>query len=119
MVFHPTRWFSHLTVAENILFGLSCGRKVPAVRAPAPPRQDGGPLLGLDHLLSASRRSFSGRPALRVALGRAIIAEAPLCLMDEPLSQSRRPAASTRCGARIRTLQQRLGMTMIYVTHDQ
>src|SRR5204862_2583977 len=61
---------------------------------------------------------LSGGQRQRVALGRAIIAEAPVCLMDEPLSNL---DAKLRQEMRteIRALQQRLGMTMIYVTHDQ
>jgi sn-glycerol 3-phosphate transport system ATP-binding protein len=61
---------------------------------------------------------LSGGQQQRVALGRAIVAETPVCLMDEPLSNL---DAQLRVEMRreIRSLQQRLGMTMIYVTHDQ
>ena len=67
---------------------------------------------------TASPGSLSGGQQQRVALGRAIIAEAPVCLMDEPLSNL---DAQLRQEMRreIRTLQRQLGITMVYVTHDQ
>jgi sn-glycerol 3-phosphate transport system ATP-binding protein len=75
-------------------------------------------LLGLDGLLDRKPSQLSGGQQQRVALGRAIIAEAPVCLMDEPLSnldaQLRQEMRSE-----IRNLQRQLGITMVYVTHDQ
>jgi sn-glycerol 3-phosphate transport system ATP-binding protein len=116
MVFQSYALFPHLTVAENILFGLRV-RKVPAAQRGARLARTAA-LLGLDGLLHRKPSQLSGGQQQRVALGRAIIAEAPLCLMDEPLSNL---DAQLRHEMRreIRTLQQRLGMTMIYVTHDQ
>jgi sn-glycerol 3-phosphate transport system ATP-binding protein len=75
-------------------------------------------LLGLDRLLDRKPSQLSGGQQQRVALGRAIIAEKPVCLMDEPLSNL---DAQLRAEMRreIRALQQKLGMTMVYVTHDQ
>ena len=75
-------------------------------------------IVGLGHLLERKPSQLSGGQRQRVALGRAIIAEAPVCLMDEPLSNL---DAKLRHEMRseIRSLQQRLGMTMVYVTHDQ
>jgi sn-glycerol 3-phosphate transport system ATP-binding protein len=75
-------------------------------------------LLGLQGLLQRKPAELSGGQRQRVALGRAIVSEAPVCLMDEPLSNL---DAKLRHEMRreIRTLQQRLGITMIYVTHDQ
>ena len=75
-------------------------------------------LLGLDALLERKPSQLSGGQQQRVALGRAIIAETPVCLMDEPLSNL---DAQLRQEMRreIRALQQQLGMTMVYVTHDQ
>ncbi len=75
-------------------------------------------IVGLTHLLERKPSQLSGGQRQRVALGRAIIAEAPVCLMDEPLSNL---DAKLRHEMRteIRSLQQRLGMTMVYVTHDQ
>ncbi|MFS2117873.1 ATP-binding cassette domain-containing protein, partial [Herbaspirillum frisingense] len=73
---------------------------------------------GLSHLLERRPAQLSGGQQQRVALGRAIIADAPVCLMDEPLSNL---DAQLRQEMRreIRALQQQLQMTMIYVTHDQ
>ena len=116
MVFQSYALFPHLTVAENILFGLRV-RKVPkAERARRLARV--AALLGLDALLARKPSQLSGGQQQRVALGRAIIAETPVCLMDEPLSNL---DAQLRAEMRreIRTLQQRLGITMVYVTHDQ
>jgi sn-glycerol 3-phosphate transport system ATP-binding protein len=75
-------------------------------------------LLGLEPLLGRKPSQLSGGQQQRVALGRAIIAEAPVCLMDEPLSNL---DAQLRGEMRreIRALQRRLGVTMVYVTHDQ
>jgi sn-glycerol 3-phosphate transport system ATP-binding protein len=116
MVFQSYALFPHLTVAENILFGLRV-RKVPAAeRARRLARV--ASLLGLEALLQRKPSQLSGGQQQRVALGRAIIAETPVCLMDEPLSNL---DAQLRAEMRreIRTLQQKLGITMVYVTHDQ
>ena len=69
-------------------------------------------------LLDRKPSQLSGGQQQRVALGRAIVAETPVCLMDEPLSNL---DAQLRVEMRreIRALQQRLGITMLYVTHDQ
>jgi sn-glycerol 3-phosphate transport system ATP-binding protein len=116
MVFQSYALFPHLTVAENILFGL----KVRKVAAPERARRLGrvAALLGLDALLARKPSQLSGGQQQRVALGRAIIAETPVCLMDEPLSNL---DAQLRAEMRreIRALQQKLGITMVYVTHDQ
>ena len=116
MVFQSYALFPHLSVAENILFGLRV-RKVPAAeRARRLTRV--AALLGLDGLLQRKPSQLSGGQQQRVALGRAIIAETPVCLMDEPLSNL---DAQLRAEMRreIRALQQKLGITMVYVTHDQ
>ena len=116
MVFQNYALFPHLTVAENIAFGLSV-RRVPAAER-ARRLQRAADLLGLASLLERKPAQLSGGQRQRVALGRAIVAEAPVCLMDEPLSNL---DAQLRQQMRveIRELQQRLGMTMLYVTHDQ
>ncbi|HZS81947.1 MAG TPA: ABC transporter ATP-binding protein [Stellaceae bacterium] len=116
MVFQSYALFPHLTVAENILFGLRV-RKVPAAERRRRLAKVAG-LLGLERLLERKPAQLSGGQQQRVALGRAIIAEAPVCLMDEPLSNL---DAQLRHEMRreIRALQQKLGMTMLYVTHDQ
>jgi sn-glycerol 3-phosphate transport system ATP-binding protein len=75
-------------------------------------------LLGLGALLERRPSQLSGGQQQRVALGRALISETPVCLMDEPLSNL---DAQLRLDMRreIRAIQQRLGVTMVYVTHDQ
>ncbi|MDF3813605.1 MULTISPECIES: ABC transporter ATP-binding protein [Rhodopseudomonas] len=116
MVFQSYALFPHLSVADNITFGLS-------VRGVS--KQETGQrldkiaeLLGLEPLLRRKPGQLSGGQQQRVALGRALIAEAPVCLLDEPLSNL---DAQLRQDLRheIRALQQRLGITMVYVTHDQ
>ena len=116
MVFQSYALFPHLTVAENIVFGLRV-RKVGAAERGARLNRVAD-LLGLGALLGRKPSQLSGGQQQRVALGRAIIAEQPVCLMDEPLSNL---DAQLRGEMRreIRALQQRLGITMVYVTHDQ
>jgi sn-glycerol 3-phosphate transport system ATP-binding protein len=116
MVFQSYALFPHLNVAENIVFGLKVrgvgrGERDERLKRVAD-------IVGLSHLLERKPSQLSGGQRQRVALGRAIIAEAPVCLMDEPLSNL---DAKLRHEMRteIRSLQQRLGMTMVYVTHDQ
>lgn len=116
MVFQSYALFPHLSVADNITFGLSV-RGTPSAEL-ARRLDKVAALLGLDALLRRKPGQLSGGQQQRVALGRALIAEAPVCLLDEPLSNL---DAQLRQDLRreIRTLQQRLGITMIYVTHDQ
>jgi sn-glycerol 3-phosphate transport system ATP-binding protein len=116
MVFQSYALFPHLSVAENIAFGLKVRRVAPADVSRRLSRVTD--LLGLGQLLERKPSQLSGGQQQRVALGRAIIAEAPVCLMDEPLSnldaQLRQDMRSE-----IRSLQRTLGITMVYVTHDQ
>ncbi len=116
MVFQSYALFPHLSVAENILFGLKV-RREPAADHPRRLARV-AELLGLTALLQRKPSQLSGGQQQRVALGRAIIAETKVCLMDEPLSNL---DAQLRQEMRreIRTLQQTLGITMVYVTHDQ
>ncbi len=116
MVFQSYALFPHLSVAENIVFGLRVRRVAAAERDQRLKRV--ADLVGLSQLLDRKPAQLSGGQRQRVALGRAIIAEQPVCLMDEPLSNL---DAQLRHEMRteIRSLQQRLGMTMVYVTHDQ
>ena len=116
MVFQSYALFPHLSVAENILFGLRVRRVGRAQRAERLQRT--AELLGLSDLLDRRPSQLSGGQQQRVALGRAIIAEKPVCLMDEPLSNL---DAKLRHEMRveIRALQKQLGITMVYVTHDQ
>ncbi len=116
MVFQSYALFPHLSVAENIIFGLRV-RRVAKVDREARLKKV-AELLGLSDLLDRKPSQLSGGQQQRVALGRAIIAEKPICLMDEPLSNL---DAKLRHEMRveIRALQQQLGFTMVYVTHDQ
>lgn len=116
MVFQSYALFPHLSVAENIVFGLRVRRVSRADRDARLKRV--AEIVGLSHLLERKPSQLSGGQRQRVALGRAIIAEARVCLMDEPLSNL---DAKLRHEMRteIRSIQQRLGMTMVYVTHDQ
>ena len=116
MVFQSYALFPHLSVAENIVFGLRVRRVAAADRGARLARV--AALLGLDGLLQRKPSQLSGGQQQRVALGRALIAETPVCLMDEPLSNL---DAQLRLEMRreIRSLQQSLGITMVYVTHDQ
>jgi len=116
MVFQSYALFPHLTVAENILFGLKVRRtskteQTKRLHATAE-------LLGLSEYLARKPSQLSGGQQQRVALGRAIIAQKSICLMDEPLSNL---DAKLRNSMRteIRDLQQSLGFSMVYVTHDQ
>jgi sn-glycerol 3-phosphate transport system ATP-binding protein len=116
MVFQSYALFPHLTVAENILFGLQA-RKVDK-KEQQKRLKSVVELVDLAPQLSKKPGQLSGGQCQRVALARAIVAEAKLCLMDEPLSNL---DAKLRDEMRteIRALQQRLGMSVIYVTHDQ
>jgi len=116
MVFQSYALFPHLTVAENIIFGLRT-RRVPAAERDMRLKRVAD-LLELAPYLDRRPAQLSGGQQQRVALGRAIIAERPVCLMDEPLSNlDARLRHEMR--SEIRALQQKLGFTMVYVTHDQ
>jgi sn-glycerol 3-phosphate transport system ATP-binding protein len=116
MVFQNYALFPHLSVADNITFGLSVRR----VEAGETKRRLAATaeLLGLATLLDRRPSQLSGGQQQRVALGRALVAQTKVCLMDEPLSNL---DAQLRQEMRheLRELQQRLRLTVVYVTHDQ
>ncbi len=116
MVFQNYALFPHLNVAQNICFGLEV-RKVPAPER-AQRLAHAAELLGLTELLERRPSQLSGGQQQRVALGRALVAQAKVCLMDEPLSNL---DAQLRQEMRreLRDLQRQLGLTVVYVTHDQ
>mgnify|MGYP001201558484 FL=1 len=116
MVFQSYALFPHLNVAENIIFGLKV-RKVEKNERNARLVKV-AEIVGLEDLLKRKPSELSGGQRQRVALARAIISDNPICLMDEPLSNL---DAKLRHQMRveIRELQKKLGITMIYVTHDQ
>lgn len=116
MVFQSYALFPHLNVRENILFGLKV-RKIPKEER-ARRLSDAASLVGLEDLLDRKPANLSGGQRQRVALCRTIVANQPVCLMDEPLSNL---DAKLRAEMRdeIHSLQRKLGLTMVYVTHDQ
>ena len=116
MVFQSYALFPHLSAGENIVFGLRA-RGVPRLERDRKLAATAD-LLGLTDLLHRKPSQLSGGQQQRVALGRTIVNEAPVCLMDEPLSN-----LDARLRGEMRrelvSLQRRLGLTMICVTHDQ
>jgi multiple sugar transport system ATP-binding protein len=116
MVFQSYALYPHMTVYDNMAFGLKL-RKVPKQEIDRRVKEAAG-LLGIEHLLDRKPKQLSGGQRQRVAVGRAIVREPNVFLMDEPLSNL---DAKLRVQARaeISKLHQRLGTTFIYVTHDQ
>jgi multiple sugar transport system ATP-binding protein len=116
MVFQSYALYPHMTVYDNMAFGLKL-RKTPKQIIDERVR-DAAKSLGIDHLLDRRPRQLSGGQRQRVAVGRAIVREPAVFLMDEPLSNL---DAKLRVEARsfISKLHQRLETTFIYVTHDQ
>jgi multiple sugar transport system ATP-binding protein len=116
MVFQNYALYPHLTVRENIAFPLRAAKKP---RAAALTRADEvAESLGLGELLGRKPKDLSGGQQQRVAIGRAIIREPSVFLFDEPLSNL---DAKLRVETRTELLQiqRRLGITCLYVTHDQ
>jgi multiple sugar transport system ATP-binding protein len=116
MVFQNYALYPHMTVAQNIAFSLKLAKR---------PKQEirervleTAQLLGLEELLDRRPKQLSGGQRQRVAMGRAIIRKPQVFLMDEPLSNL---DAQLRVHMRgeIEALQKRLGVTTVYVTHDQ
>src|SRR6516165_3297768 len=116
MVFQNYALYPHMTVAENLAFGLKL-RKAPKAEIK---RRVGeaARLLGLEQYLSRKPAALSGGQRQRVAMGRAIVREPQAFLMDEPLSNlDAKLRVSMR--AALNQLHERLGITTVYVTHDQ
>jgi multiple sugar transport system ATP-binding protein len=116
MVFQNYALYPHMTVFDNMAFGLKL-RHFP--KAEIKKRvEEAGAILGLEALLKRKPKELSGGQRQRVALGRAIVREAQVFLMDEPLSNlDAKLRVETR--ANIIKLHQRIQTTTIYVTHDQ
>ncbi|PZR55086.1 spermidine/putrescine ABC transporter ATP-binding protein [Xylanimonas oleitrophica] len=116
MVFQAYSLFPHLTVVANTMFGLR-RRRVPRAEA-ARRAAEALELVGLGHLAERYPHQLSGGQQQRVALARALVTAPKVLLLDEPLSAL---DAKVRSGLRdeIRRLQLRLGITTIFVTHDQ
>jgi multiple sugar transport system ATP-binding protein len=116
MVFQSYALYPHMSVRDNMSFGLKL-KKVPKPEIEKRVADTAG-FLGLDKLLDRKPRELSGGQRQRVALGRAIVREPAVFLMDEPLSNlDAKLRVETR--ANIARLHQRLGTTTVYVTHDQ
>jgi multiple sugar transport system ATP-binding protein len=116
MVFQSYALYPHMTVYENLAFGLR-NQKVPKKDIDRRVRR-AADILDLDPLIKRKPKQLSGGQRQRVALGRAIVREPAAFLMDEPLSNlDAKLRVQTR--AEILKLQQELGTTTIYVTHDQ
>jgi multiple sugar transport system ATP-binding protein len=116
MVFQSYALYPHMTVYDNMAFGLKL-RKTP--KAEIDRRvQEAAKMLGITQLLPRKPKQMSGGQRQRVALGRAIVRDPAVFLLDEPLSNlDAKLRVQTR--AEISKLHQRLGTTFIYVTHDQ
>jgi multiple sugar transport system ATP-binding protein len=116
MVFQSYALYPHMTVRQNLEFGLTI-RKTPAAekdRLIAEASQ----ILGIDQLLQRKPKELSGGQRQRVALGRAIVRKPSVFLFDEPLSNLD-AKLRVQMRAEIKKLQARLQVTAIYVTHDQ
>ncbi|HEX2193547.1 MAG TPA: ATP-binding cassette domain-containing protein, partial [Candidatus Limnocylindria bacterium] len=116
MVFQSYALYPHMSVYDNLAFGLKL-RKTPKADIDRRVKEAAG-ILGLERFLDRKPKALSGGQRQRVALGRAIVREPAVFLMDEPLSNlDAKLRVQTR--AEIARLHQRLGTTTIYVTHDQ
>jgi multiple sugar transport system ATP-binding protein len=116
MVFQNYALFPHMNVFGNMAFGLRL-RKLPKNEVEAKVRRSAG-ILGIEHLLHRKPKELSGGQRQRVALGRAIVREPQVFLMDEPLSNID-AKLRVEMRAEIIKLQRRLAVTTFYVTHDQ
>ena len=116
MVFQSYALYPHMTVRDNMAFGLKL-RKTPKDEIERRVNEAAA-MLSCENLLDRKPRELSGGQRQRVALGRAIVREPAVFLMDEPLSNlDAKLRVQTR--AEIARLHQRLGTTTVYVTHDQ
>jgi sn-glycerol 3-phosphate transport system ATP-binding protein len=116
MVFQNYALYPHLSARENIVFGLKAhriGKDIVEKRL-----REAAEMLNLVPYLERKPRQLSGGQRQRVALARSIVSEAPICLMDEPLSNLDAKLRA-RMRSEIRRIQRNIGTTMIYVTHDQ
>jgi len=116
MVFQNYALYPHLNVADNIAFGLRI-RKTPKAEIASSVEEVAG-ILGLTDYLQRRPADLSGGQRQRVAMGRAIVRHPKVFLFDEPLSNLDAKLRS-QMRAEIKRLHRRLGVTSIYVTHDQ
>jgi len=116
MVFQNYALYPHMTVAENIGFALKL-RKLPKAEIDAKVKET-GEILGLTEWLDRKPGQLSGGQRQRVAMGRAIVREPSVFLMDEPLSNLD-AKLRVQMRAEVQRIQRRIGVATIYVTHDQ
>jgi len=116
MVFQSYALYPHMTVRENLAFGLTL-RKLPAAEIASRVQEVAG-MLELSHLLERKPKALSGGQRQRVAMGRAIVRRPKVFLFDEPLSNLD-TALRVQMRGELARLHRRLGATMLYVTHDQ
>jgi multiple sugar transport system ATP-binding protein len=116
MVFQSYALYPHMTVYQNLAFGLE-NQRMPRAEIEAKV-QDAARMLRLEPLLERRPTQLSGGQRQRVAIGRAIVRDPTIFLFDEPLSNLD-AELRVQMRAEISGLHQRLGTTMIYVTHDQ
>ena len=116
MVFQSYALYPHMTVRENMAFGLKIRKLDPKLIERRV--QDASALLDITPLLGRHPKQLSGGQRQRVAIGRAIVRQPEVFLFDEPLSNLD-AALRTQMRVELKKLHQRLGATMIYVTHDQ
>lgn len=116
MVFQTPALFPHLTVAENIGFGLMLRKFAKAEISQRV--NEAAELLGLTALLNRKPETLSGGEAQRVALGRAMVRKPKVFLFDEPLSNLDAPMRA-QLRKEIKKLRERVQATFLYVTHDQ
>ena len=113
MVFQSYALYPHMTVRENLAFGLRAEREEADKRI-----REAAKMLQIDHLLGRLPRELSGGQRQRVAIGRAITRQPKIFLFDEPLSNLD-AALRVTMRTELARLHKQLGSTMVYVTHDQ
>lgn len=117
MVFQNYALYPHMSVRKNMSFGLKMSTDMGADEIDERV-EEAAAMMGIEHLLSQKPKALSGGQQQRVALGRAIVRDPAVFLMDEPLSNLDAKLRS-QMRTELQNLQQDLGVTTIYVTHDQ
>jgi len=116
-LFQDYALFPHLTVAQNIAFGLSRGWRNPARSALPPEAARWVDAFGLSEIVNQYPAQISGGQKQRVALARALVAKPDIVLLDEPFS-ALDPALRTRMREELRALQESLDVPMVVISHD-
>ena len=117
MIFQNYALFPHMTVADNVGYGLGCAAS-PSPRSAAPGRESALPSCSLTGVEDRRPRQLSGGQQQRVALARALVISPKVLLLDEPFSAlDKNLRASMQI--EIKEIQRQLGVTTIFVTHDQ